>query len=56
MKYLHEKYPFTFGVIFFIIYFALDYVDAKYFLPRKIAEAKQCELDDKCREWIKVYK
>jgi hypothetical protein len=55
MKYLHEKYPFTFGVIFFIIYFALDFIDARFFIPRKIAEARQCELDDKCRTWINIH-
>lgn len=35
MKYWHEKYPFTFGIIFMIVWGALDVVDARWFIPRR---------------------
>lgn len=52
MKYWHEKYPFRFGLVFMLVWGALDVLDARWFYPKKIREAKQCELDLKCSNWI----
>jgi hypothetical protein len=54
VKQWHEKYPTRFGVIFLLLYGALDVADARWFIPKKIREAKECELSVSCQNWIKT--
>ncbi len=52
MKQWHENYPTRFGIIFLLLYGAIDVADARWFIPKKIREAKECELSVSCQNWI----
>lgn len=54
MKTWHEKYPTRFGIIFLLLYGVLDVADARWFIPKTIREAKECELSVSCQSWIKI--
>lgn len=47
MKYLHEKYPTRFGIVFLLVYGALDVADARWFIPKRY---KTCI--ENCDSWI----
>lgn len=50
MKYFHNNYPFTFALVFLIIYAILDFSDAKMVIP-KLAK-KSTSVDN----WITILK
>lgn len=54
MKHLYETHPFLTGLVFGLLYICIDVADARWFIPKTVREAKQCQLSDVCREWIHI--